>query len=80
MKMRRRRRGANRVRPLPRVDAQWGPVGPYPEIVRIPMDNGRVIRYRIDVPLPAPRFVSFEETCTVGYRFRMGEERSSEYE
>ena len=43
------------VLPLVNVAPRYGPMGgPYPETVRIAMSDGKVITYRIDVPMPAP--------------------------
>jgi hypothetical protein len=60
-----------KVLPLPKIDARYGPMGgKYPERVRIPMSDGKVISYRIEIQQPAPvfreRLDRFRKLC-IGY-------------
>ena len=44
-----------RVLPLPKVTGVWEhDVSRYPDRVRIPMSDGKVVTYRIDVEMPHP--------------------------
>ena len=46
------------VLPLPKVDARYGPMGgKYPERIRVPMSDGKVISYRIEVEQPHPQLM-----------------------
>ena len=66
------------VLPLPKVVPTWAyPFSKYPDAIRVPMSDGKVIRYVMDVPQPAPVFRSaldeYTELC-IGY------ERSKEHD
>ena len=44
-----------RVMPLPKVTGVWDhDFSKYPDRIRIPMSDGRVITYHIDVEMPHP--------------------------
>ena len=46
-----------RVMPLPKVTGVWRhDCSRYPDEIRIPMSDGKVIRYHIDVEMPHPCF------------------------
>ena len=46
-----------RVMPLPKVTGVWRHESSrYPDEIRIPMSDGKVIRYHIDVEMPHPCF------------------------
>jgi len=48
-----------RVLPLPKVTGVWEhDVSRYPDRVRIPMSDGKVVTYRIDVEMPHPALVA----------------------
>ena len=60
-----------RVLPLPKVTGVWKyDSSKYPDVIKVPMSDGSVINYRIDMPLPAPVFREkldrFNEV--IGYR------------
>lgn len=60
-----------RVLPLPKVTGIWQhDCSKYPDVIRVPMSDGTVVRYTIDIPQPAPvlrkSLDSFSEIC-VGY-------------
>ena len=50
----------------------------YPDKVRVAMPDGKVVDYRIDVPMPAPVFKEkldrFTEMC-VGYKYKRRKRR-----
>ena len=47
-----------RVMPLPKVHGTWiHDSSKYPDVVRIPMSDGKVIRYRIDIDQPHPQLL-----------------------
>ena len=47
-----------RVMPLPKVTGVWKhDSSKYPDVVRVPMSDGRVIRYRIDIEQPHPQLL-----------------------
>ena len=48
-----------RTRPLIPVRAIWekDSISEYPETVRIPMEDGHVVNYRLDVEQPHPAFL-----------------------
>jgi len=52
-----------RVRPLVPIRAIWDKdsISDYPETVKIPMDNGHVVTYRIDIQQPHPHFMDAME-------------------
>lgn len=47
-------------------DSEWSE---YPDAIRVPMDNGHVVTYRIDMELPNPAFLTAMATLKsmVGY-------------
>ena len=46
-----------RVMPLPKVTGIWEhDCSRYPDTIRIPMSDGKVITYRIDTKIPHPCF------------------------
>ena len=46
-----------RVMPLPKVTGVWEhDSSRYPDRVRIPMSDGKVVSYRIDIEMPHPCF------------------------
>lgn len=60
-----------RVLPLPKVTGVWKhDTSKYPDVIRVPMSDGRVVKYVIDVPQPAPVFREkldrFTKLC-IGY-------------
>lgn len=59
-----------RVLPIGTVTAKWErDVGRYPDTLQVPMADGRVIKYRIDMPQPHP---SFEEAISIIQGYPMG--------
>ena len=61
------------VLPLPTVRGIWEhDFSIYPDIVRIPMSDGKVVNYYREVDQPAPVFRKwldhYNETCQVGYQ------------
>ena len=47
-----------RVMPLPKVTGVWRhDCSRYPDEIRIPMSDGKVIRYRIDIEQPHPQLL-----------------------
>ena len=65
----------NRSRPLVRVNSifehQWSH---YPDRIKVPMDDGRVIEYQITINLPEPvlgkMLDRFNHICLGGYKRR----------
>ena len=48
-----------RVLPLPKVTGIWEhEYSKYPDRIRIPMSDGKVINYTIDIEMPHPCFVA----------------------
>ena len=48
-----------RVLPLPKVTGVWKHnCSKYPDIIRVPMSDGKVVKYVIDVELPHPALVA----------------------
>lgn len=48
-----------RVLPLPKVTGIWRhDSSKYPEIIRVPMSDGRIITYHIDVEMPHPQLMA----------------------
>jgi len=48
-----------RVMPLPKVTGVWKhDCSKYPDIIRVPMSDGKVVKYVIDVELPHPALVA----------------------
>jgi hypothetical protein len=46
-----------RVLPLPKVTGVWDHnVSRYPDRIRVPMSDGKVVTYHIDVEIPHPCF------------------------
>ena len=46
-----------RILPLPKVTGVWEhEVSKYPDRIRVPMSDGKVITYHIDVEMPHPCF------------------------
>ena len=51
-----------RILPLPKVTGIWTyDCSKYPDVVRVPMSDGKVIRYVLDVSQPRPRLFRREE-------------------
>ena len=51
-----------RVLPLPKVTGGWEhDVSQYPDRVRIPMSDGKVVTYRIEIDQPHPCFTAAME-------------------
>ena len=51
-----------RVLPLPKVTGIWEhDCSRYPDLIRIPMSDGKVITYHIDVDLPHPCCIAINE-------------------
>ena len=50
--------GSERRRPLVRITAIWdgGSESRFPETLRVPMEGGVVVNYRIDIQQPRPVF------------------------
>ena len=61
-----------RVLPLPKVTGLWDhDVSRYPDRVRIPMSDGKIVTYHIDVDMPHPCFEAAMgniDRMVVGYR------------
>jgi hypothetical protein len=50
------------VLPLPKVKGYWQhSCSKYPDIIRVPMSDGKVITYHIDIELPHPCLVAMNE-------------------
>jgi len=48
-----------RVMPLPKVTGVWKhDCSKYPDIIRVPMSDGKVVKYVIDVEMPHPALVA----------------------
>lgn len=48
-----------RVLPLPKVTGIWRhDSSKYPEIIKVPMSDGRIITYHIDVEMPHPQLMA----------------------
>jgi hypothetical protein len=46
-----------RVLPLPKVTGVWDhDVSKYPDRIRVPMSDGKVVTYHIDIEMPHPCF------------------------
>ena len=70
-----------RILPLPKVTGIWTYDGSkYPDIVRVPMSDGKVIRYVLDIEQPAPvlreKLRRFRNTC-VGYEMKKPEDAAT---
>lgn len=61
-----------RVLPLPKMTGFWDhDVSRYPDRIRVPMSDGQVVTYHIDVEMPHPCFEAAMdglEKMAVGYR------------
>lgn len=65
-----------RVMPLPKVTGTWlYDSSKYPDTVRIPMSDGKVIRYRIDIEQPHPQLLEAIEN--IRNMKRAGDEATS---
>ena len=55
--------------PLVPVKAIWekDSISKYPETIRVPMDDGHVVNYRIDIEQPHPSFVKAIDMIKRGY-------------
>lgn len=67
-----------RILPLPKVTGIWQhEFSKYPDIVRVPMSDGKVIRYVLDVDQPAPvlaeKLRRYRNTC-IGYEKKKPED------
>ncbi len=67
-----------RILPLPKVTGIWNhDCSKYPDVVRVPMSDGRVVRYVLDVEQPAPvlrdKLDRFREKC-IGYEMKKPED------
>ena len=65
-----------RVMPLPKVTGIWEhDFSTYPDIVRVPMSDGKVVNYYRDIDQPAPVLGKlldhYNLTCQVGYKSRV---------
>ena len=59
-----------RVLPLPKVTGFWDhDVSRYPDRVRIPMADGKIVTYHIDVEMPHPCFEAAMENIRTGYKY-----------
>lgn len=48
-----------RVLPLPKVTGVWKHnSSKYPDVIRVPMSDGKVVKYVIDVEMPHPALVA----------------------
>jgi len=51
-----------RVMPLPKVTGVWRhDSSRYPDEIRVPMSDGKIVRYHIDVEMPHPCCVAINE-------------------
>lgn len=62
-----------RVLPLPEVTGIWKhDTSKYPDVIKVPMSDGKVIKYIIDIDLPHPSFTDAMENVRrmrVGYQY-----------
>ena len=59
------------VLPLPKVKGYWKyPCSRYPDTIKVPMSDGKVITYRIDIEQPHPYFLAAMENLE-----RMGKQK-----
>ena len=63
------------VLPLPKVKGIWERESSvYPDVIRVPMADGRVINYFRDVEQPAPILGKwldhYGKTCQIGYQYK----------
>ena len=70
------------AKPLATISAIWdkGSKARYPETVRVPMDDGHVITYRIDIEQPHPQFLNAMELLKKlpvygGYKYKGPEDK-----
>ena len=53
----------NRIRPLADVSPVWErECSTYPDLIRIPMSDGKIVTYRQDITQPHPAFKSLMES------------------
>ena len=65
---------SGQVLPLPRVHPEWDPEkqNRYPDIIRVSMSDGKVVKYRIEVEQPHPQcmkavdLIRSMKDCTFG--------------
>ena len=63
-----------RILPLPKVTGIWEhDCSRYPDTIRVPMSDGKVISYRIDVEMPHPSLLAALEDLE---RFQSGYKKS----
>lgn len=71
-----------RVLPLPKVTGIWRhDSSKYPEIIKVPMSDGRIITYHIDIEMPHPQCMEAVELIRMwndntygGYKYK-GDEK-----
>lgn len=63
-----------RILPLPEVTGIWKyESSTYPDVIKVPMSDGKVVKYTIDVDLPHPSFEKAMENVRkmkVGYQYK----------
>ena len=62
-----------RIRPLIDIGPIWEHESSrYPDVIRVPMRNGAVIRYRIEMEMPHPSFTAAMDNVRtiVGYQYK----------
>ena len=63
-----------RIFPLPEVTGIWKyDASTYPEIIKVPMSDGKVIKYVMDVDMPHPSFdaaIGNLRKMKVGYQYK----------
>lgn len=72
-------RRSAKVKPLLDIHGEWSQHSVYPDVLSVAMEDGRVVRYRIDI-LPKPNFGrnSWDrrgKKVHIGYMFRGNEKR-----
>ena len=72
-------RRSAKVKPLLDIHGEWSQHSVYPDTLMVAMQDGRVIRYRIDI-LPKPNFGRYgwnrkNQKVNVGYQYK-GNEKS----
>lgn len=74
----------DKVKPLIDVTPQWDhDTSIYPDIIRIPMEDGKVIDYRMDTGQPHPSFIDcmnivrkwHDQDIMVGYQYKPRHEK-----
>lgn len=69
------------VKPLASVNAVWEhDWSEYPDLIRVPMEDGKVVTYRIDTKQPHPQFLSAMDLLKKlpvygGYQYREPEKK-----